>query len=422
MWRTRSTATKCRASAPRSRVRETVLKPSLSTCLKSLRRSDALPPTRRNISGANLALRRSLITKTSASSLTDRITLPSCRTYLTALFASFVLCRECDNPETELIVSTKRNTISQGCKACGYHGKLDLSHKLNTFILKNPPPKDPSTQGSSQNKSNRGKRFKRSKPDADNNDVKPESKVVAESRHEKKIDYDDGIWTVDVSEAAVRARMQNLTESTKSMTLNEDMEKNQKQRLDLFYVYLKQKHTSGDVSEHKVAADLLHEAERLKVKSKAPLVLFEVLVRPAALACDVRKYRALLLRFTQHDPRAQRAVLTALCVLDTALLPKVAGALKLLYDLDIVQEKTIMEWFHKPSCKTLSKEVMADVHRRAQPFLNWLQQAEDDSSDSAEELEIEYSDRAAATRIKAVLAPPRPKNDDAENDIDIDAI
>jgi hypothetical protein len=58
----------------------------------------------------------------------------------------FVLCPECDNPETDLIVSTKRNTISQGCKACGYHGQLEFNHKLNTFILKNPPAADPSVQ------------------------------------------------------------------------------------------------------------------------------------------------------------------------------------------------------------------------------------------------------------------------------------
>lgn len=51
----------------------------------------------------------------------------------------FVLCPECDNPETDLMVNAKKQTISQGCKACGFHGAIEFNHKLNTFILKNPP-------------------------------------------------------------------------------------------------------------------------------------------------------------------------------------------------------------------------------------------------------------------------------------------
>ena len=51
----------------------------------------------------------------------------------------FVLCPECDNPETTLTVSQKKATINQACKACGYHGPLEFNHKLNTFIIKNPP-------------------------------------------------------------------------------------------------------------------------------------------------------------------------------------------------------------------------------------------------------------------------------------------
>ncbi|XP_063385107.1 eukaryotic translation initiation factor 5 isoform X1 [Cydia fagiglandana] len=368
---------------------------------------------------------------------------------LDGFIRKFVLCPECDNPETELIVSTKRNTISQGCKACGYHGTLDFSHKLNTFILKNPPTKDPSTEGSSLTEGNRGKRSKRSGPgaangnhDADNNDAKPESETPAtpvaptpkskkEHKHKHDDDDDDGTWTVDVSDAAVRARMQDLTEGAKSMTLSEDSEKNEKQRMDLFYAYLKQKAAAGDVTSTKACTDLLHEAERLEVKSKAPLVLFEVLVRPAALAADVRRHRALLLRFTHGDARAQRSALSALdvlCALNPGLVPKVAGALKLLYDLDIVEEKAIVEWFNKPSRKALSKEVAAEVRRRAQPFLDWLQQAEEDSDeddDEEGELEIEYNDRAAATPMKAqaaaAAAKPAPRDDD-DNDLDIDAI
>lgn len=70
----------------------------------------------------------------------------------------FVLCPECENPETELLVSSKKGTISQGCKACGFHGLLDVSHKVNTFILKNPPS---TNQSQSSNETKRSKRSKK---------------------------------------------------------------------------------------------------------------------------------------------------------------------------------------------------------------------------------------------------------------------
>ncbi|KAG6461900.1 eukaryotic translation initiation factor 5 [Manduca sexta] len=373
---------------------------------------------------------------------------------LDGFIRKFVLCPECDNPETELIVSTKRNTISQGCKACGYHGQLDFNHKLNTFILKNPPAADPAVQGSSLTEGNRGKRSKRSGPganangnhDGQENDAKNESDVPItpttpvpksskkDKEKSKHHEEDDDGWTVDVSEEAVRARMQDLTEGVKSMTVSEDNEKNEKQRMDLFYDFLKQRASNGDLSSGKAINEILHEAERLEVKSKAPLVIFEVLVRGSALAGDVRRHRALLLRFTRGDSRAQRSALhalTALCGHHATLLPKVPAILKLLYDEDIVEEKAILEWAAKPSRKFASKEVVADVRRRAQPFLDWLQEAEEDDSDddhdSAEDIEIEYDDRATVSPIKAVSVAPAPAaksraDDDDADDVDIDAI
>ncbi|XP_046968209.1 eukaryotic translation initiation factor 5 [Vanessa cardui] len=367
---------------------------------------------------------------------------------LDGFIRKFVLCPECDNPETELIVSTKRNTISQGCKACGYHGPLEFNHKLNTFILKNPPAADPSMQGSSLTEGNRGKRSKRSGPaangnhDGDNHEAKNESEVPVtptapnpKSKKKSKAaedDDDDCNWTVDVSEEAVRARMQDLTEGAKSMTLSEDSEKNEKQRMDLFYSFLKQRSDAGEVEGAKAISDILHEADRLEVKSKALLVAFEVLVGANTLAGDVKRHRALLLRLARAEPRAPRAALhalTALAATSAALLPRVPAVLKLLYDLDIVDERTILEWAAKPSRKFAPKEVVADVLKRAQPFVDWLQQAdEEDSSDDAseEDIEIEYDDRAKVTPIKAVAtpaAPPKPQQeDDGDIDVDIDAI
>ncbi|CAG9101556.1 unnamed protein product [Plutella xylostella] len=97
----------------------------------------------------------------------------------------------------------------------------------------------------------------------------------------------------------------------------------------------------------------------------------------------------------------------------------------LLYDADIVEEKSIVEWAAKPSKKYARKEVAAEVRAAAQPFLDWLQQAEEDDShdEDEEDIEIEYDDRAKATPIKAVAAPAARRDaDEEENDVDIDAI
>lgn len=58
---------------------------------------------------------------------------------LDGFIQKYVLCPKCDNPETKLIISTKKGTIHQGCKACGHYGSLESNHKLNAYILKNPP-------------------------------------------------------------------------------------------------------------------------------------------------------------------------------------------------------------------------------------------------------------------------------------------
>lgn len=72
-----------------------------------------------------------------------------------------MLCPECDNPETDLSVAAKSQTISQSCKACGFHGQLKVNHKVNTFILKNPPTVNPAAQGSSLTEGKRSKRCMR---------------------------------------------------------------------------------------------------------------------------------------------------------------------------------------------------------------------------------------------------------------------
>lgn len=58
-------------------------------------------------------------------------------TLMEAFIKKYVQCYSCGNPET--VISIKRENIFLRCKACGHVSDVDMRHKLNNFILKNPP-------------------------------------------------------------------------------------------------------------------------------------------------------------------------------------------------------------------------------------------------------------------------------------------
>lgn len=365
---------------------------------------------------------------------------------LDGFIRKYVLCPACDNPETELMVSAKKATISQGCKACGYHGLLESNHKLNTYILKNPPSLNPAVQGSSLTEGKRGKRSKRANGETTtatttattNGDRSgsPENEtsttdIVVEAP-EKMADEngDDDNWAVDVSEEAVRARMQDLTDGAKGMTISDDLDKTEKERMDMFYKLVKCRRDAGQLDNHK---ELITEAERLEIKTKAPLILAELLF-DQNIATQAKKYRVLLLRFTHDDIKAQkyliRGIEQVIALHKDALMSKVPGILKLFYDADILEEKALFEWSNKVTKKYVSKDLSQEIHDKATPFLTWLQEAEEEDSESEEEdddLEIEYDDRAKQS-LKPQQSPPVQKpavvneDSDDEDDFDIDAI
>lgn len=86
---------------------------------------------------------------------------------------------------------------------------------------------------------------------------------------------DDDDWAVDVSAEAVKARMEDLTSGVKGLTISDDLEKSAKERINIFYSYVK--HRLDDDIVVKSDKDIAMEAERLDIKDKAPLVLCELL-------------------------------------------------------------------------------------------------------------------------------------------------
>lgn len=149
----------------------------------------------------------------------------------------------------------------------------------------------------------------------------------------------------------------------------------------------------------------------------------------------MKTFRPLLIRFTHGNVKAQKALLGAtelvVQIHKSVLLPKVPHILKGLYELDLIEEEVMIEWGSKPSRKYVSKELSAEILAKAQPFIKWLKEAEEESEDSDNsDVEIEYDDRArpdtlieqkkaAAVTIKTVA---KENNDNEEEDFDIDAI
>jgi len=337
--------------------------------------------------------------------------------------AKFVLCPECDNPETTLHVEPRKEKISQSCAACGYHGMINLVHRLVTFILKNPPV-DTSANTPSKGKGGRRKDKKGQR----NGNVSPGSKseeeehggdpdIDAPAVGKRQVEDDD--WGEDTSEEAVRRRMEDLTSGAKIMTLNDDLQKTPTERLEIFYNYVKGKKGPGIA---KMGKEIAAEADRLDVKDKAVGILAELLCDDHLLT-QIPLYKNLFLRFVYDNQKAQKYLLGAFEMLvghshPAILMPKVPHILKAFYDNDLLEEEVILQWAEKVSKKYVTKDQAQMIHDKAKPFIQWLKEAEEEE-DSGEEEEEEEENVEVVYSNKPVAKEAPPPDED---DFDIDAI
>ncbi|KAK2863995.1 hypothetical protein Q7C36_003149 [Tachysurus vachellii] len=342
---------------------------------------------------------------------------------LDGFIRKFVLCPECDNPETDLHINAKKQTIGNSCKACGYRGMLDTRHKLCTFILKNPPESESGSVKKEKEKKNR-------KKDKEN------GSSSGEAGNRKDIDAPDAVdgddddedWAEETTEEAQRRRMEEISEHAKGLTLSDDLEKSLEERVNLFYNFVKQKKEQGLINSSD--KEILAEAERLEVRAMGPLILSELLF-DENIREQIKKYKRHFLRFCHNDKKTQKYLLGGIeCLVklhQSQLLPRVPIILKDLYDADLLEEDVILAWAEKVSKKYVSKELAKEIHAKAEPFVKWLKEAEEESEGSEEEEEEEDGDNvevvysSSARELKMESTKP-VKADKEEDDIDIDAI
>lgn len=178
---------------------------------------------------------------------------------LDGFIQKYVLCPSCNNPETVLGVHQKRGIITTSCQACGYNGTLANKDKLTAFILKNPPVSGSAAgtaaagQGSVAPSTRKGKRKEekkekvkdkkngKSKPNGDSNvSIQPSAGDSGDEFFDDTTngDFEDD-WGEDTNPDAVAKRMNELSAGAKGLMLNDDLEKSSKDRLMIFFEFVK---------------------------------------------------------------------------------------------------------------------------------------------------------------------------------------
>ena len=75
--------------------------------------------------------------------------------------------------------------------------------------------------------------------------------------------------------------------------------------------------------------------------------------------------------------------------------------LKAFYDLDIIEEEIMLDWGKKVSKKYVSKELSEKIHKKVDPFLKWLKEAEEEESESDDdEIDLEFDERAKISSMQ----------------------
>lgn len=276
----------------------------------------------------------------------------------------YVLCPECKLPETDLRLH--KGVIYADCRACSYSGPVDMQHRLATYMIRNPPPKPESLTKS-----------------------KSEPKQAAKEQRSEQVSLslkeEDVVWHTDTSKEAVAARRkQELGHLTTELTQGEEEESE-----DAHLVRTLRSILDSDMTlkEKQASVRKMQKANRVG-NEKRTILIFKACLEENPRE-NVVKYAEALQVFLK-DPRTQRVILGCLAessAKSSEALAELVHVLSGLYNNEIVEESVILEWADAEDNKYASEENLKKAQEAAEPFIEWLKNADEESSEEEEEEE-----------------------------------
>lgn len=348
--------------------------------------------------------------------------------YLDGFINRFVLCRDCKNPET--VIHIKDGDILLDCKACGQRTKVDLRHKLSSFILKNQPKKgkkDKSTKKADRRARREAEKNGHNDEDDEFNgnghpspgdsgsdnaeengdlatgdtgsDDELTRKINAEAKelNESKGEDKEVEWSVDMSAEAIKARAQALPDDLKAtLVIDENGEDGEGEggnsKYDDLGKWVEEQATekngvSGvdNVEIYIKAKDLGIEGKHRTLTVLAQTIFDDNIVKQI----DGRASMLKKLIHASHHEKAEKAFLGGIERFVGSekpnLIPSVSAILLKVYQNEIVSEEVLKSWGGKASKKYVDIATSRKVRKSAEKFLEWLDTAESDDEDEDDE-------------------------------------
>ncbi|KAI5668500.1 hypothetical protein M9H77_18353 [Catharanthus roseus] len=354
---------------------------------------------------------------------------------LTALLENFikkyVQCYGCGNPETEVII-TKSQMINLKCAACGFISDVDMRDKLTTFILKNPSEqkkgakdkkamrraeKERLKEGEAADEEQRKLKKEAAKKKGSSGSSKTSTKKKSNSSDEEhsptgsqadehkaaaaaaaSSDDDDVQWQTDTSAAAAMQRIQEqLNDVTAGMVMLSTNEEKQKSGSPVHEEKPKANGHANSVKPHdrlvSEIKDYLKKADAAsQLKSFLETLsgtyqeildaLFEALFDGAGKGFAkevVKKTKYLAVAIKENSQLMLLQAIEYFCKkASPEAVKEVALVLKALYDRDLLEEESIVEWYEK-GLKGGNKD--SPIWKNVKPFVEWLQSAESETEE-----------------------------------------
>ncbi|TMW91291.1 hypothetical protein EJD97_014532 [Solanum chilense] len=352
----------------------------------------------------------------------------------------YVQCYGCGNPETEILI-TKTQMIQLKCAACGFISDVDMRDKLTTFILKNPPESKKGAKDKKAMRRAEKERLKEGEAaDEELKKLKKETKKKVSSKEatakptlkkkasgsdedhtsppkkhvnvkeEEEEDDDDVQWQTDTSVEAAQQRIQEqLSAVTAEMVMLSTNETEKKPKAATTKAHQSTKVVSAPSDNDPKAENVERTFEMLVEEVKVELkkgatasqfrsflgslsgssqdvvnAVYEALLDGVekAFAKELIKKKGYLLAAVGQEDRSQLFLLRALEEFcgksNPAAVKEVALVLKALYDADVLEEESIVQWYQEG---VIGVKKDSKIWKNVKPFIDWLRSAESESEE-----------------------------------------